>query len=795
MSEDISRFLFQPEKRYSSVRMQQGRVVLDSDWNEGERINAEETRRILVETVCANGTPNDGFSVKDVTRAESTYDFALGDGSFYLGGLRFEINSKAERFLSQADWLQIDADLGNLPPLPPVTVPGDFLRLDLVYLRGWEQTVTAVEDSELREPALGRPDSSTRIRLMRQIVVLPDVDLEPEEENLCDLAFDKLKAHLTAALPGDVTGIAHIFDDTTCELRSKAKLTITFGGAGITEDPCKPKVTAGFLGAENQAIRVQLTATNRFIWGYDNASPFYRVQVLEEAGRPVKIKFLTLPRDQAAQPLKGQAVEILPWGAFLPNQEKVAELQGHLATVTTSFDPEEKTITLSKPVPQAWIDWLNASAHEQYLSERDPVDKKKYFYLRLWTGGSGDANAPDHPLTPGIAVELLGTGLNVTFSDNGLPGDFWIIGARPNTADLVAPWELMEKAPPAGTRFFFAPLALIGWGDRGGTVVPTVLDCRHKFRPLCEVGEGGDFAHICAINWVHPTPPLDNAANITPVNNLNENGVLIAFDRPVLNGDIHRHSFMVLFKQQIVELGPDFWFELPFDRVGGVQFVGDCEILSDFDPTDDPNAAVNGAQFVSALGFRLNQEYRVLLKGDFIRDARNEKGIDADHLPPWLPNRPTGDGTEGGTFESWFITGAPQVPAKVTKVEPPEGARFDPDVGGTFPLPPDFIEIFFDKSLSQPTVNANTVRVARSEDGGSALPWPGTVTYDDATRSARFMPNQPFQTPPDVLRLYTLTVFGNTPNGIVDVDGLPLDGDGDGSPGGNFTSTFTVREP
>ena len=51
-AKDISRFLFQPEKRYSSVRMQQGRVILDSDWNEGERIDEEEARRTLAETVC-----------------------------------------------------------------------------------------------------------------------------------------------------------------------------------------------------------------------------------------------------------------------------------------------------------------------------------------------------------------------------------------------------------------------------------------------------------------------------------------------------------------------------------------------------------------------------------------------------------------------------------------------------------------------------------------------------------------------------------------------------------------------
>lgn len=525
-AKDISRFLFQPQKRYSSVRMQQGRVILDSDWNESERIDDEEARRILAETVCAKGTPNEGFLVQDITDttvteppvpgeefppSKDTYDFALGSGSFYLGGLRFEVvpqivaeGPDLERFLSQIDWLQIDADLSNLPARPSLedlTNPDGTHkeRVDLVYLRGWEQCVTAVEDSELRERALGGLDTSVRMRRMRRIEfeVLPEV--LPIGRDICAAAFARLKAQLTAPQEGDDTGEPHLFDEANCELRSKARLTITFGSAGITEDPCKPKVTAGFLGAENQTIRVQLTATNRFIWGYDNASPFYRVQVLEEAGRPVKIKFLTLPRDQAAQPLKGQAVEILPWGAFLPNQEKVAELQGHLATVATSYnpdDPDGPSITISAPVPQAWIDWLHAPAHAQYLSERDPDDKKKYFYLRLWTGGSGDAGEPDHAFTPGTPVELLGTGLNVTFSKHGLPGDFWIIAARPNTPDLVVPWELLKEAPPAGTRFFFAPLALIVWSVISlfappfFTVVSLPRDCRHKFRPLCEIGEG-----------------------------------------------------------------------------------------------------------------------------------------------------------------------------------------------------------------------------------------------------------------------------------------------------------------
>src|SRR5262245_46566303 len=122
-AKDISRFLFQPRKRYSSVRMQQGRVILDSDWNESERIDDEEARRTLIDVICSNGTPNQGFRVGNVQAVEvqipttipnasprapeasrvggsfdeipgvnlvSSYNFDFENGSFYIGGLRFE---------------------------------------------------------------------------------------------------------------------------------------------------------------------------------------------------------------------------------------------------------------------------------------------------------------------------------------------------------------------------------------------------------------------------------------------------------------------------------------------------------------------------------------------------------------------------------------------------------------------------------------------------------------------------------------------------------------------------------
>ncbi|HEV8486162.1 MAG TPA: right-handed parallel beta-helix repeat-containing protein, partial [Blastocatellia bacterium] len=244
------------------------------------------------------------------------------------------------------------------------------------------------------------------------------------------------------------------------------------------------------------------------------ASPLYRVQVQNIPNPPGgvdgtrrKIRFLTLPRDQQAQPLAGQAVEIIPWGALLPNQEKVAEFQGQFFTVETSFDPEDGSLTITEPVAPEAIQWL--ADHSQFWSDLDEPEHQQYFYLRLWTGGSGDAADPDLQFTPGTPVALKGTGLNAEFSDEGLPGDFWIIAARPSTPNLVVPWDLLDSAPPAGPRYFFAPLALVQWRlDQTGNLQSTVHDCRERFRPLCDirgcctvtVGDGvssrGDFDSI-----------------------------------------------------------------------------------------------------------------------------------------------------------------------------------------------------------------------------------------------------------------------------------------------------------
>ncbi|HYJ28844.1 MAG TPA: right-handed parallel beta-helix repeat-containing protein, partial [Allosphingosinicella sp.] len=291
----------------------------------------------------------------------------------------------------------------------------------------------------------------------------------------CTTAFHNLAAQ---AFPGAS------LDPDTGEIRSGALLTVGFATLDPLEDLCRPSAQQGFLGARNETFRVQVTQPGRFLWGRDNAAPLYRVQVGRDAnGNPPRLLFLTTPNDEFGWPLAGMTIELLRWGSKLDNGEKAAEPQGLLLRVAAGYDPDQRSVQLLDDVPQLWDDWFTGPTAQSALNPRDAADRRTYFFARVWSGG-GAANAADQPMNVGTPVPLGDTGLTMTFSAPGLTGDFWFVSARPNTPTQVMPAALLDGAPPAGPRRLAAPLALLRWT---GPTAPQVVDCRHRFRPLCEV--------------------------------------------------------------------------------------------------------------------------------------------------------------------------------------------------------------------------------------------------------------------------------------------------------------------
>lgn len=495
MKADISADLHAPAKRYSGVRAQQGRVLTDADFNAALDVVDDALEHLVRSLLCAAGTPDNGFGIGAAAPATfplpdgsdaSTLDFSIAPGSFVLGGRALVLRAPWT-FLDQSDWLSLALDPGTLPPAP---IDG---RNDLAYLEMIVQPVRAVEDREIQERALGSADTTSRLRPQMKVRVLDAVT------QTCETAAVALRAKLA--------GSGGSFSDDGTEILSNARLFVGFSDDGAVTDPCAPRSQAGYLGAENQTLKVMLTEPGRFVWAFDHGEPLYRVQVDAASG---EVLFLTEPRDPVLFPRTGQVIEILPWDALLPNREKAAAPLGQLARFTGEYDPAERRIAYDGSLPADWQTWLDNLPAKLLGRDDQPP---RFFFARIWQ--EPDGGGVDQPT--GAEVPLPDTGLELTFSGTGFAGDYWTVALRPDTPEIVVPWQLQEikfpntpqeirGAPPIGPRRFYAPLAILPWrADAAGNLVATPDDCRNRFRRLCrikscctfQVGDGdttfGDF--------------------------------------------------------------------------------------------------------------------------------------------------------------------------------------------------------------------------------------------------------------------------------------------------------------
>lgn len=463
MSSDKARITYDEKQQYRSVVMQQGRVSLEADWNEQGWIVAEEIRKEALDFVGPSGTPDDGYAVSKGSKS-GPYDLSIKPGTLYVGGLRVNLDPQSDTtslsYSNQPDWLDHD------PVFGPEHIDGDPYWVDLpkdkpnsneyVYLLLREQEVSAVEDSALLEVALGGPDTTARTRLIQRIIRTSTGQVD------CPSALEDLtKEHWKQQ------GL--VFDPLTMRLKSMAKLTVNFDTSTMTSDPFYSQSTGGYLGAENQLIRVMIIHVDSFdmkhklIWGYDNASFLYRVK---EVINNQNLVLATQPVDSFHQPTKDQAIEILRAAVKLPNGEYVAADHGFVTQLSANYDPDQQSVKLNKALPDGYPQDNNLNA---------PI------YLRVWQ--------EEITFEPGKSIPLGGTGLNISLEtdENGFHiGDFWTFSVRPGTPDQVYPSRYKTPQLPDGPRLWACPLALVDWKCESGT---GVTDCRNHFENLVELAK------------------------------------------------------------------------------------------------------------------------------------------------------------------------------------------------------------------------------------------------------------------------------------------------------------------
>jgi hypothetical protein len=167
MKTQISRDGFRPEQRYSGVYQQQGRMLTDRDWNEMVDVLKTRIDDGLADAL-GTGLPH-GRELRIIQTPAGAPIFA--PGLVWAGGTAARISS-VEGGESQFGLSQ-QADFPSPPP-PPVG------QSYVLYADVWERPVLALEDGDLRDPALTGPyDTSTRQRTIGQVKWAP-LDRDPE---------------------------------------------------------------------------------------------------------------------------------------------------------------------------------------------------------------------------------------------------------------------------------------------------------------------------------------------------------------------------------------------------------------------------------------------------------------------------------------------------------------------------------------------------------------------------------------------------------------------------------------
>ena len=468
---------------YTGVSLQQGRVLLDRDFNAERDILDHRDRAVTRDVVGPCGTPDNGFAIlaplhfrrlaenRDIipirfpgSPPSDTYNLLIAPGTMYVGGLRAEFPAEVAgaamdySYWSQPDWLLPDT------PAAPAT--------EIVWLQLDEQEVSATEDPDLLEVALGGPDTTQRLRLMRT------VRRAAVSATSCSPAWAALLAQWQTSGVG--------FDAERMRRLPTATMQVAFTQPLTTTNPCDPTATGGYLGAENQLIRVKWVppqggaTSGTLLWGYDNASYIYRCTP-DQTGQ--RLSLSRQPPDAYHFPGAGQFVEVLRTTALLGTGAEaeaedgsgllprcVAEDTGFVTTLAAAYDPTsaDNALVLSAPLPAA------------YETSTEPL------FVRIWQGG-GAMGSGGGSLVLQDPVANASTGLTVTIqAPNGsaiAPGAYWMMALRPGTPQTIWPAALLNAPqPPDGPRSWACPLAVVDWS--AGAFDPVVHDCRVPFDSL-----------------------------------------------------------------------------------------------------------------------------------------------------------------------------------------------------------------------------------------------------------------------------------------------------------------------
>ncbi len=486
MKGDFARDTFDPGLNYSRVFQQQGRVLLEADWNEASAIQLHLLRTLVCDLIGRCWAVGDGFAiVAGATNADGTTTpsspvaWQLRAGHFYADGILC-VNAT-------------DCMLAQQPhaPTPDDAAPGAGSAFDqppasfALWLDVWERHVCAVEAPRIADVALEGIETASRAQVLWQARPL---DLTHLPALVADLQAalqarppDALVQQRLATLASLAKGVAEP-DNSPCALaRTLLDARATFAvpalaaqlaSAPTASDPCAIAPDARYRGCENQLYRVEIhqggiAGTATFKWSRENGSVVFALDTCGPATTQadgtleVAVTLASLGRDARL----GLAVN--DWVELVDDPYTLAQRTYALWQVG-AIDAANRAVTLTAPGGTSLWPLGGAAQH--------PL-------LRRWDQHAGVNPQGVVAVSEGAANAVtLEDGIQITFAPGGLyaTGDHWLIPARvANGGQLDWPLAADGTAlalPPRGRHHH----AVLGTANSDG-----YTPCACRFGTLC----------------------------------------------------------------------------------------------------------------------------------------------------------------------------------------------------------------------------------------------------------------------------------------------------------------------
>jgi len=455
MKGDFTRMTFDAGKHFNRVLQQQGRVALDADGNEQAAILLHHLRTLTRDLFGPFGGPADGNGfLPAIDTSGATPRLTLSAGHYYVDGILVE-NEAAVDYIAQPDWTPAAPDAnGNGGDPLRAWLAGANRNADQrfwLYLDVWERHITWLEDDSIREPALGGPDTCTRVKTVWQVRALP-----------WDPAWSQSPTPCTAPLVALTT-------------LTSALLGARIDPGPAIADPCIIAPGAAYRGAENQLYRVEIQrggdATQAtFKWSRDNGSTATRwlgndgPVLLAQGGRGFCAgDWVELTHD--ALELDGLPGQLL----------RVTVVDGDRLTIDPASVPAEGQLAWNAGFVNPKLRRWNQSANEDVTL----VD--------------GAVPVQESPAAGDAVWITLEDGVQIEFGADGQyrSGDWWLIPARVATEGVLWPVDdagQPQLLPPSGIEHHYAPLGTVVDND-GLRIDPSCRRCVEIPETACRISD------------------------------------------------------------------------------------------------------------------------------------------------------------------------------------------------------------------------------------------------------------------------------------------------------------------